>query len=201
MARITTTAREQVRERLLASAAAQFAEHGLEGASIDRISLEADCAKGTVYNYFSSKEELFGQVLAEGCRRAVARAGKLSTRGTLRRRLTALAAADVAELQAEERFMKVVVREAMSFRPSTYPLIIEHLGPYLEAIEEVLAPGRQSTELRADRSLSELALVFVGILTLLYVQHWGSGGLWPELSDIPELAVSMFLDGAKGPGK
>ncbi len=38
--------------------------------------------------------------------------------------------------------------------------------------------------------------MFVGTLTLLYVQHWGSGGAWPSLDDVPDLAVGAFLDGA-----
>jgi AcrR family transcriptional regulator len=198
MARLAAAAKQQVRDRLLVSAAAQFAEHGLDGANIDRISLDADCAKGTVYNYFASKEELFGQVLAEGCRRAVERVAKVPEGGTLQHRLVALGEADVAELRDEEPFMKVVVREAMSFRPRTYPLVIEHLRPYLQAVEEVLLPGRERGELRGDRPVAELALLFVGTLTLLYVQHWGSGGTWPDLSDIPALAVTMFLDGARG---
>lgn len=198
MARISAGAKEQVRERLLVSAASHFAQHGLDGANVDRISADARCAKGTVYNYFSSKESLFAEVLAEGCRRAVERARGAAGRGDVRRRLTALAEADVAELQAEEQFMKVVVREAMSFRASTYPLIVEHLAPYVGAVAEVLEAGAAAGELRRDRSVSELALAFVGMLTLLYVQHWGSGGAWPALSDVPELAVSMFLDGARG---
>ena len=39
--------------------------------------------------------------------------------------------------------------------------------------------------------------MFVGTLALLYVQHWGIGGAWPALEDVPELVVSAFLDGAR----
>jgi hypothetical protein len=44
--------------------------------------------------------------------------------------------------------------------------------------------------------VEQLALLFVGSLSLLYVQHWGSNGTWPSLDEIPELAVTMFFDGA-----
>jgi hypothetical protein len=108
----------------------------------------------------------------------------------------ALAAADVAVLREEERFMKVVMREAMSFRPETYPVIVEHLAPYVAKVEEVLAHGMASGEVRRDRPTGELAMAFVGILAVLYVQHWGSEGAWPSLEEIPELAVTLFLDGA-----
>jgi AcrR family transcriptional regulator len=178
-----------------------FARDGVERASVDAIAIAAGYAKGTFYNYFDSKEQLFGEVIAEGARRAVARYAKVADSGNSRERLTALAAADVTVLREEEAFYKVVVREAMSFRPETYPIIVEHLAPYLERVAAVLSEGVAASEIRDDRPVAVLALTFVGILTLLYVQHWGSGGAWPMLDEVPELAVSAFLDGASVRGK
>ncbi len=43
-----------------------------------------------------------------------------------------------------------------------------------------------------------MAVEFLGLLSLFYVQHWGSAGVWPALDEIPELVVEMFLDGAGG---
>jgi AcrR family transcriptional regulator len=188
--------KERVRARLLQTAAAEFAEKGLDGTNVDGVAVGAGFGKGTVYNYFTSKEELFAEVLAEGCRQAVQRYAGVAREGSMRERLLALAAADVAVLRQEERFMKVVVREAMSFRPQTYPLIVGHLAPYVAEVEKVLARGRASREIRRDLPAPRLALVFVGLLVLLFVQHWGSGGAWPTLDEIPQLVVTLFLDGA-----
>jgi AcrR family transcriptional regulator len=111
-----------VRKRLLETAATHFAERGLDGANVDAISLAAGFAKGTLYNYFESKERLFAAVIEEACFRAVARYDAAEAGDSVRERLRALAAADVAVLREEEGFMKVLVREAMSFRPETFPL-------------------------------------------------------------------------------
>lgn len=196
MVRITPEAKETARQRLLEEAAAQFAHDGFDRANINSISRAAGFAKGTVYNYFSSKEELFGEVLAAACRRAAAGYATSPKESSVRSRLEALAAADVAVLRADEPFMKVLVREAMSFRPATYPIIVEHLAPFVEVVGDVLASGVGSGEVRSDRSPAELALLFVGTLTMLYVHHWGSGGEWPTLDELPGLAVTTFLDGA-----
>ena len=196
MSRISASTKETVRARLLETAARHFACDGLDGANVDAISLDAGFAKGTLYNYFRSKEELFAEVLAEGCRRAVRRYSAAEPQGSVRERLTALAAADVAVLREDEGFQKVLIREVMSFRKETYPLVVGHLAPYLEKVEEILTEGVAVEEVRNDRPLRELALLFVGILALLYVQHWGSGGNWPDLEEIPDLAVMTFLDGA-----
>jgi hypothetical protein len=119
-------------------------------------------------------------------------------RATVRDRLRALAAADVAVLRENEGFVQVLVREAMSFRPETYPLIVEHLAPLVAKVVEVLEAGVNEGTIRDDRPPPQLALLFIGLLSLTYIQHWGSGGTWPALDDVPDLVVTTFLDGAGG---
>jgi AcrR family transcriptional regulator len=196
MARISKEMQQIVRQRLIEAAARQFADAGLEGARIDAISQDAGFAKGTVYNYFPSKQELFGAVVEEGARRAADRFAAADPGGTVRARLRAAAEADVSVVREEEDFMKVLVREAMSFRPDTYPIIAAHLAPYVVTVAAVLRDGRERGTVRDDIPVEQLALLFVGTLSMLYVQHWGSGGAWPSLDELPGLAVTSFLDGA-----
>ena len=54
--------------RLLEAAAEEFAEHGLAGARVDRIAPRAGVNKERLYNYFGSKERLFGAVLTDRLR-------------------------------------------------------------------------------------------------------------------------------------
>ncbi len=49
---------QQTRQRLLDAAAVEFAKAGFLGANINTISLAAGYAKGTIYNYFPSKQAL-----------------------------------------------------------------------------------------------------------------------------------------------
>jgi AcrR family transcriptional regulator len=53
------------RRRLLEAAAVEFAAHGIAGARVDRISLEAKVSKAQMYAYYGSKEGLFDAVLAD----------------------------------------------------------------------------------------------------------------------------------------
>lgn len=198
--KISQRAKEAVRVRLLEAAARYFAEHGYEATNVNDVAAAAGVAKGTIYNYFESKDELFGGVLAEAARRAVDRYSAVKHEDSARAALKALAAADVSVLREEESFMKVLVAEAMNPRSETYASIIEHLSPFLDAVSEIIARGVEHGEVRGDRATIQLTLIFVGILTLLYVQHWKSGGSWPTLDEIPELSVETFLDGAGGRG-
>jgi AcrR family transcriptional regulator len=196
MARLSKEMQQIVRKRLVETAARHFGETGLEGARIDAISQDAGLAKGTIYNYFESKQDLFGAVVEEGARRAAERFRTADPEGAVRARLLAVAEADVSVVREEEAFIKVLVREAMSFRPETYPIIEAHLAPYVAAVAGVLRDGVETGTVRDDAPVEQLALLFVGTLSMLYVQHWGSNGMWPSLDEIPALAVTSFLDGA-----
>ena len=54
---------EATRARILAAAAAEFADHGLAGARIDRIAAGAASNVRLIYAHFGSKEALFGLAL------------------------------------------------------------------------------------------------------------------------------------------
>src|SRR3954451_15515916 len=53
------------KQRVLAAALSEFAEHGVAGARVDRIARAAKTSKERVYAYFRSKEELYVAVAAD----------------------------------------------------------------------------------------------------------------------------------------
>ena len=53
------------RQRLLEAAAVEFSQKGFSQANINQISIAAGYAKGTIYNYFSSKQSLVKELIAE----------------------------------------------------------------------------------------------------------------------------------------
>ncbi|WP_269792228.1 TetR/AcrR family transcriptional regulator [Stenotrophomonas sp. Iso1] len=54
---------DRKREAILRAAVAEFREFGFAGTSMDRIAATAEVSKRTVYNHFSSKDELFAAIL------------------------------------------------------------------------------------------------------------------------------------------
>lgn len=56
--------RELRRTAILDAAKALYEQHGIEGVSMDRIAHEAEIAKGTIYLYFKSREELMMALIA-----------------------------------------------------------------------------------------------------------------------------------------
>jgi AcrR family transcriptional regulator len=60
-------------EQILRGAAAVFAEDGYEGASMSRIAARAGVSKGTLYNYFDGKAEMFAAWMAQECGQSLTR--------------------------------------------------------------------------------------------------------------------------------
>jgi AcrR family transcriptional regulator len=58
--------------QILDGAAAVFAEAGYEGASMARIAAVAGVSKGTLYNYFEGKRELFSAFMQRACANRIA---------------------------------------------------------------------------------------------------------------------------------
>jgi len=58
--------RKQSREKILTAALELFAAQGYHNTSIEKIAQRAGVAKGLVYNYFPSKENLFEAVVENG---------------------------------------------------------------------------------------------------------------------------------------
>lgn len=54
------------RARIVAAARAEFSEHGLAGARVDRIAVSAKASKERLYAYFGDKQALFRAVMEDG---------------------------------------------------------------------------------------------------------------------------------------
>ena len=170
MVRITAEAKQANRARLLRAAAEQFALDGIEGANVNEISLAAGFAKGTVYNYFPSKEALFLAVVEEAYRLTERSAEPLPDAPTATR-LVNLLNADIEWVRHHEPFARVLARETLNPNPRLYPHIVKAAAPLIDRVVAILRAGIDRGEVRADMPLERLALVFLGLGELALVQH------------------------------
>ncbi len=65
---------EERPQQILDAALSVFAEHGIDAAKLEEIAARAGVSKGTIYLYFSSKEELFREVVRQRVGPAIANA-------------------------------------------------------------------------------------------------------------------------------
>ena len=192
MARVTAEVREATRARLLTAAAEEFAQAGFERASVDAISLAAGYAKGTIYNYFASKEELFLAVVEEASAQAAA-ASAVPADAPARDRLAAVITGFCAWASEHDAFARVLVRECLMGTPGLYPRVILAEAPLIGELETILRDGARSGELRDDFPAEILALALAGLADLAMAQHWASDGARPALHEIPETVLTLLL--------
>lgn len=195
MGRVSLQEKEATREKLLEAAALEFARVGLDRANVDRISVGAGYAKGTIYNYFSSKEDLFSAVVERASREAMASvpAGPADSPRDL---LVATVAAFCDWVRRHDAFARVLVRECLMGTPSLYPHVIKAEAPLVNQLESILTEASGVGELRNDVPSELLALAIAGLTDLALVRHWASGRTNPSLEEIPELVIRLLL----GPG-
>jgi len=192
MPRVSAETKEATRARLLAAAAEEFGRVGLERANVDAISLAAGFAKGTIYNYFPSKEELFLAVVEEAVTQATA-AGSAPAEAPAWERLGATLAGFCAWAREHDALARVLVRECLMGTPGLYPRVMGAEAPLVGELEAILRQGIGRGELRDDVPADLLALAITGLTDLALVEHWASDGTSPSLEAIPELVLTLLL--------
>ncbi len=192
MTRVSARTRQTTRARLLAAAAQEFGRAGFERANVDAISLAAGYAKGTIYNYFPAKEELFLAVVAEASARAT-ESSAAPDEATARRKLDTILAGFCAWASRNDAFARVLVRECLMGTPGLYAQVIGSEAPLVGKLAEAVREGAGRGELRADLSPELLALAIAGLCDLALAQHWASDGTSPGIDEIPGLVLSLLF--------
>jgi AcrR family transcriptional regulator len=134
------------RETILAAAAQVFAAHGVDGATVEMVAREAEVAVGTIYLYFSSRDDLFVSLMAE-------RIAKLRTRY---REIHARGLVPLDELRAIGQAYFDYLRESRGLFLAHLSVTFSQLSlrlsraDELEHFEQVRRLGRECFELYRD---------------------------------------------------
>ncbi|HEX6715219.1 MAG TPA: TetR/AcrR family transcriptional regulator [Thermoleophilaceae bacterium] len=186
--------RAQTRQELLDAAARVFIERGFEGASIEAITEDAGYTRGAFYSNFSSKAELFAELLQQRVYRTyrqMAAASAAGERQSLRETGERLAAIQregegkwlfrlwlelLAHAGRDAQFRKL----AAGFWSTTRDLSAQAIGDaYEEAGQKPPGPPRQ------------LATAMIAMDIGLALQHFVDPKAVP-LTDYPELYELIF---------
>lgn len=194
MPRVTEATRAEHRRRLLEAATAEFAAKGFDGARVDDISIAAGLGKGTIYNYFESKHEVFREAVAAWFEHIVEALEPLPADATIREQLLTILRTDLKVSAEIEEFARVMYRETLRPNRDEVAALLPDVDPSDEALEAVISRGQSAGEIRADRSAAELTRVLRSLFNGLIFERWMPDSAI-ELYDIPELAVDLFLQG------
>ncbi len=195
--------REQTRKKLRRSAAANFAKHGFEGASVDQISEDAGFSRGAFYSNFADKEAIFLDLLVHhldndivGFKRA---ASESQTLEELADRI-AVSYRDLGEnpdwcLLASE-FQLYASRSGRS--DSAFARVY---ASYRDELSTVLAAAFEKFGFRHELSSKELASALIGLSHGLALERAASGGTLPMEVTGKALRALVFGGNQKRPGR
>lgn len=193
--RVNQQVKAETRRALLDAAARAFAERGYHPANIDRISEDAGLAKGTVYNYFSSKQAVFNAVLLEACALAADSADAVPHPAPTHARLEAFVAGNVAWARENEALAVLFARELVAGDMQTRALILEAAAPCVDKVAAMLHAGNARGELALDGPPAALALTFILLANALLLQALASSAGWPSVEALPATVAGLFLHG------
>ncbi len=184
----------ETRSRIIDIAVDLFRKQGFESTTVDQIAEKADVAKGTLYNYFPSKESILHGYAQQGAAETMTRTESLiESLPDTGARLSALFGHLSTWLKANRDLYMIYLRYRL-----------QNLGPGLghdqrsglsNVLEAVIIAGQKSGELRKDIPSQMLALH-------LEMMYFGACMCWltdPRscpLNKRGEQVISLFLNGA-----
>jgi AcrR family transcriptional regulator len=191
------------RKEIVRAARAVFAEKGFEHATLEEIAERAEFGKGTVYNYFDSKETLFTAAMMDlfddvtGIARAVC-----DLKIPAREALAEYMRRTVAYFQTNFDFCRMLMREWV--RPELEGLTcpMDELHARVQAVAEPLAQFMKAAMRRKEIRRADpmvLAKMFIGLVHDYYIMNLAPPRPAGDIETQVELVVSVFFDGIAVP--
>jgi len=188
--------KEKTLNKIITTSIRLFNQHGIQTVTMEQIAEAADIAKGTLYNYFPSKEAIIAAFLQRTFQEQnPERLEQLRKLPDTRSRMIYVFSLLVEGVQAQqeifEAFLVHRMKQVISFRP----VEDEQSGLY-QLIHEIINLGQQSGDLRADLPVDLL----VGLFEFAFIEAVRPLYLEPDsfnAGESIECCVDLFLNGAQ----
>jgi AcrR family transcriptional regulator len=170
--------RDARRRELAAAAAEVFAERGYEGTRIADVAERAGVGKGTVYEYFGSKEELFFAVFEEVHRELDERLERVVDPDAPAPEQLRVAVRSMVEETVEQVELYGLTLELWTGASSGLyggrlrEAFVDLYGCLRGQVAGIVRAGQAAGELRAGVDPDGLAAAIVGAVDALGLQHW-----------------------------
>jgi len=162
---IARTGKDDRRDAIIAIAQQVFAENGYAGTSMSLIAARVGGSKGTLYNYFKSKEELFVAVVERKCAliQQMLNRAEMESGGDLRATLLSFGEQFVALLLSDESIetFRLATAEAERFPEIGGTIYQSGVRQNLRRTAEFLESAKQAEQLKADTDVFVAAEQFL----------------------------------------
>lgn len=156
------------REQILEAALDVFSEKGFHKAKIEDIAQRAGIGKGTVYEYFSSKDQLFQEMLKEGMSQfSEALDLELKKEQTVRGRLIVFVRKNIEMGINHRSLARIAIMETAIIDDHFRRWLIEMHQDRIEQIEEIISEGIEQGQLKNVNTQIFARLLYGGLGVLM----------------------------------
>jgi AcrR family transcriptional regulator len=189
------------RLEIVRAARSVFAEKGFEKATLEEIAERAELGKGTVYNYFDSKDSLFLAATADLLDEVRAIAERVAhEKRPVRESFGEYARQMIGYYRANYAFARMVMRvwgrPGIKGSDEMLDAIPAHVQSVAEPLAQLLKAAMRRKEVRhADAKV--MAVMFIGLVHHYFMHQSAHASPKPakDLEAEVELIVSVFFDG------
>jgi TetR/AcrR family transcriptional regulator len=191
------------REEILKAAEKIFAQNGFYNSTVAEIAKESEFAIGTLYQFFTNKEELYYTMMIEKFDLLYKTLqGKVSENNTCLAKLSCLVEEVLSFIEQHVDFFKIFTWELNVLNsPMNNQLkdqLIEKHFAYIQLISDVIKEGFKEGVLRQGNA-EDLSTALVGMMNI-FSFNWIYNRQQEPLTSKVHTIVNLFLDGAKRAG-
>lgn len=152
------------KEKIIKAAVKVFSKKGFHGAKVDEIAQLADVGKGTVYEYFSSKAELFQEMFKSGMKfyeELLIR--EIKPDMTCKEKLVRMARLHLKFIDRYKDLAKIMMTEHSYFEEDFRKWAWQHRENKMNSLKEIIGTGIEKGEFRQLNPASA-AFTYMGCL-------------------------------------
>lgn len=187
------TAKEEKRIEIIHAAIKVFSEAGVEGATIEGIAKEAGIGKGTVYDYFDSKNTLFEEMIRYSGQRFREGLVPVIEQGDTMLEKIRLISEFYAKFLKEHLDIFSSTMTGQKLSEEMRSRMLKEMSATFQAVEDMIRVGMQSLELRANIDAEIAASCILGGIQSYAMKKIFVDGYSPEEIDHEGVAKVILM--------
>jgi len=190
--------KEAIRSKIILTAIDLFSKNGIDAVTVDEIAESADIGKGTIYNYFDTREDIIVAFIAQIEQEVQS---KLRTFSSSKRRLDAILTEFIRlQFRLKEphyRFIRVFFGQ-MFFRTEQFlPYLVQMQQAVDPPIEQLFRTLQAQALMRTDFRFEDLVMSFKTTVMGLSALWAVEGPPFRATNRLVQQQMKMFSDGIK----
>lgn len=183
------------RDEILNAAAHVFAEKGFERATTREIAAAADVAEGTLYNYFSSKEDILLEIMTRLTRSIKDDDQEGLPEENVRQFFDLMLRSRQEFVRQNFIMVKATLSEMLTHPELSRRYYQELLAPFTHQLQQYLEKHVQSGELKNINTRLATRVLMSTLLGMFVIYAIGDSDLQEDWDEVIEVTSNLFFDG------